>query len=202
MRSSASTRWTSPATMAAARAWASAPRAAGVQPAIASKQAPLPATLQALAQWKSATLSYNGRRRWLAKAPLLEIAQPALERVANRPAGNGRIVTLRLSTGGADNVALRFDKATPIVAMGLPGQRHRIDAKNSEGPFVLRCSGRSCNGLLVEVEIASRKPVRARLVGQQFGASPQAAPLLAAFPQPSQPQYAPHSRFRIRGYRL
>lgn len=170
--------------------------------AIASKQAPIPATLSRFGPWKTEKLPYNGRLRWVSPAPAIDTPHASLVRTANVQTGEGRIATFRLHSGGANAVLLRFDEKAPVIAMGLPGQRHPINRKTSDGPSVLRCSGRACDGLLVEVEFGTSEPVRAMLIAQIFAPPAEAAPLLAAVPLHSQPQYAPNGAFRIRGYRL
>nr|WP_294851273.1 M20/M25/M40 family metallo-hydrolase [uncultured Sphingomonas sp.] len=170
--------------------------------AVASKQAPLPQSMMRFGPWETKRLSYNGRLRWVADAPALNIPTASLRRTSNVVSGEGRVATLRLRTGGANAVLLRFDKSAPIRSMGLPGERHAIVGAGTDGPFVIRCSGRSCDGMNIEIEIGSPKPVSALLIAQDFSPPSEAHALIAAAPPHSQPQYAPNGAFRIRGYRL
>ena len=170
--------------------------------AIAAKQAPLPPAFDRFGPWRSGPLPYNKRPRWLAQAPLMEGSRGSLTLIENRPGKGNRLIRLRLDRAGADTVLLRFDGETPVLAMGLPGQLQSIDAKADKGPSILRCTGRRCDGLVVEVVLGTTKPVLAMLVAARFTPPPEAAPLIAAMPRYSHPQYAPHSQVRVRAIRI
>ena len=170
--------------------------------AIATKQAPLPDTFARFGPWRSGPLPYNKRPRWLAQAPLMEGARGGLTLLANTPGKGDRLIRLRLDRAGADSILVRFDEKTPVLAMGLPGHPNAIDPKAEKGPSILRCSGRRCDGLEVEIVLGTTKPVLAMLVATRFAPPPEAAPLIAAMPRDAQPQYNPHSQTRVRAVRL
>ena len=169
---------------------------------IATKQAPLPSSFDRFGPWRSGPVPYNKRPRWLAQAPLMEGARGGLSLVANTVGNGNRSLRLRLDRAGADAILLRFDDKTPVLAMGLPGQLQSIDDKADKGPSILRCTGRRCDGLEVEIILGSTEPVMAMLVATRFAPPPEAAPLIAAMPLYAQPQYGPPSQTRVRAVRL
>jgi hypothetical protein len=170
--------------------------------AAATKQAPLPDAFARFGPWKSRPLPYNKRVRWQTAASLIEGPRGGLTVEANAPQGKGRLMRLRLDRGGADSVLLRFDDKTPVLAMGLPGKLRLIDKEAEKGPSILRCTGRSCDGLEVEILLGTPTPVTAMLVAQRFTPPPQAAALLAARPRDAHAQYSPDSQVRVRAVRL
>jgi hypothetical protein len=170
--------------------------------AAATKQAPLPEGFARFGPWRSQPLPYNKRVRWQAAAPLIAGPRGGLAVLANVPDGNGRRVRLKLDRGGADALLLRFDDKVPVLAMGLPGKLRTIDAAADKGPSILRCTGRSCDGLEVELRLGTPKPVTAMLAVQRFTPPPEAAPLLALRPSHAHPQYSPDSQVHIRAVRL
>ena len=86
--------------------------------------------------------------------------------------------------------------------MGLPGKLQTIERKADKGPSILRCTGRRCDGLEVEVILGTTKPVMAMLIATRFQPPPEAKPLIAAMPRDAQPQYNPHSQTRVRAVRF
>ena len=170
--------------------------------AIAAKQAPLPPSFDRFGPWRSGPLPYNKRPRWLAQAPLIEGARGNLTLIQDRPGQGNRLIRLRFDRAGADSVLLRFDEKTPVLAMGLPDRLQSIDDKADKGPSILRCTGRRCDGLVVEVILGTTKPVLAMLVAARFAPPPEAPPLIAAMPRNSHPQYSPHGQVRVRAVRF
>ncbi len=170
--------------------------------AIASKQAPLPDGFARFGPWRQGPLPYNKRPRWLAQAPLMEGARGRLTLVSSAVDMGKRRLRLRLDRSGADAILLRFDEETPVLAMGLPGNLQPIDPTAAPGPSTLRCTGRRCDGLEVEIIFGTTKPVLAMLIATRFAPPPEAVPLIAAMPRDSQPQYSPHSQVRVRALRM
>ena len=80
--------------------------------------------------------------------------------------------------------------------MGLAGRPWRLD-DGAEGEAVLRCSGRSCDGMFVDVEIGGTKTVQATVVTTRFSLPPEGARLKAARPPNAHPQYGTDSSIRI-----
>jgi hypothetical protein len=167
--------------------------------AIATKQAPLPSNFPGA--WKKGVLPYNGRTRWISPAPLIQTAVPTAKVVGSSAAGAGRRLRLALSPGGGNSFAIRFPEDAKVLALGLPGAANSIPAKGEPDKALLRCTGRSCEGLQIEVLLGDRKPVTAELFSTRFGLPPEGRPLEAARPTNAQPQYAPDqtiTRSRVR----
>ena len=61
--------------------------------------------------------------------------------------------------------------------------------QNQAGKYSLTCFGRSCDGATLELTIAQPKPVDFLLIGSRGTLPVSAAPLLAARPRFSEPQY-------------
>ncbi|MDL2340744.1 MAG: M20/M25/M40 family metallo-hydrolase [Pseudomonadota bacterium] len=165
--------------------------------AVASKQAPLPRNWDRIGRWERGVLAYSGRTRWLAPAPLIAIPAGAITKLGEERVGNHRIVRLQLNRGGGNALMIKFAVDVPVAAMGQAGAMRAIDPKAPAEPSILRCSGRSCDGLVVELRLASLKPVAAKLITMRFALPPQGAPIEAMRPPHSQPQYAPDSSIRI-----
>jgi len=159
--------------------------------AIATKQAPLPEHFPG--SWRKDTLPYNGRTRWVAKAPLIATPVAAARLVASQPAASGRRIRIALSPGGGDAVAIRFPESAEVIALGLPGEPVRVPADGQPSKAALRCTGRSCDGLVIEALLGNPRPVTVELYSTRFGLPLQAAPLLRARPPNAIPQYAPDS---------
>lgn len=170
--------------------------------AIAAKQAPLPATFDRFGPWKAGPLPYNKRTRWLAQAPLMEGPRGNLVLRSSRAEGGKRLIRLRLDRAGADSILVRFDEDAPVLAMGLPGKLRAIDDDADKGSSILRCTGRRCDGLEVDILLGTAKPVVAMVVATRFTPPPETAPLLAARPRHAQPQYSPDSQVRVRAIRI
>jgi hypothetical protein len=170
--------------------------------AAATKQAPLPEAYSSFGPWKAGPLPYNKRIRWLSEAPKLDGPRGSLAVVASASDDKGRLVRVKLDRGGADGLLLRFDEKTPVVAMGLAGKMRMIDKDSDKGPSFIRCAGRSCDGLEVDLLFGDAKPVTAMLVVQTFTPPREAAPLLALRPKTAHPQYSPDSQVNIQAVKL
>jgi hypothetical protein len=113
--------------------------------------------------------------------------------VSTAPAGAGRRIRIALSPGGGDAVAIRFPERAKVLALGLPGQAVPVPPDGQPSKAALRCTGRSCEGLVIEALLGESRPVTVELYSTRFGLPPQGAPLLAARPRNAIPQYAPDS---------
>ncbi|WP_407828862.1 M20/M25/M40 family metallo-hydrolase [Sphingomonas sp.] len=159
--------------------------------AIATKQAPLPAAMPGT--WRKAVLPYNGRQRWVSQAPLIATPVATARLLASTPAGSGRRLRIAISPGGGDTVAIRFPEGAKVLALGLPGEAVPIPKNGKSTKTALRCTGRSCDGLVIEAVFGDRRPVTAELFSTRFGLPSQGAALAAARPRDAIPQYAPDS---------
>ena len=170
--------------------------------AAATKQAPLPDGFDRFGPWKARPLPYNKRVRWQADAPTIKGPRGKLAVIASAADKQGRLVRVQINRGGADGLLLRFDEKTPVVAMGLPRRVRMIDKDAEKGPSFIRCSGRGCDGLKVDIFFGHSKPVKAMLVVQRFAPPAEAAPLLGLRPKTAQPQYSPDSQVNIQAVTL
>ena len=170
--------------------------------AINTKEAPLPKGFGRFGEWRLDKLKYNERVRWLSAAPVIEVPAATIAALRSRPTGSGRVLRFVLHTNGADAVTVRFDKDVPVVAIGRPGQLRPIDRVAEDMKSALGCAGRSCDGMEFAVVLGTRKPVEATIISQRFSPPPDAAPLIAAAPRWSHPQYAPHGAIRVTGTTL
>jgi hypothetical protein len=133
---------------------------------------------------------------------MLEIPRPDARLVRSEPVGTGRRVVLAFAPGGANAISIRFDEKAAIQRLGTPGQTLAIPAKGSPDKALLRCSGRSCDGMTVEILVADRRPVVAELFATRFGLPGEAAPLVARRPRHAHAQYGPDSSVRRRSIRF
>lgn len=168
--------------------------------AIATKQAPLPRGYPGA--WERAVLPYNGRTRWTSSAPLLQTPTPAARLIASAPEGTGRRVRLKLSPGGANSIAIRFPEKARVLALGLAGAAIPVPAKGEPDKPLLRCTGRSCEGLQIEVLLGDRRPMIVELFSTRFGLPPEGQPLFAARPGNAIPQYAPDQTITMARVKL
>jgi hypothetical protein len=157
--------------------------------AIADKDAPVPSSMPG--RWMRIVPAYTTGHRWTSPAPLLNTPSPRARVIKIEPSAQDRRVRLVLSPGGGDAVTMRFPADAKILAMGIAGAPVAIPANGKPDQAVLRCTGRSCDGLTVDLLFADRAPVTAELYALRFALPPQAAPLTAARPRNAQPQYAP-----------
>jgi hypothetical protein len=167
---------------------------------VAAKQAPLPDGFPG--QWRKGVLPYNGRTRWISSAPLVLTPVPVARVVAAEAHGAGRRIRIQLSRGGGDAIAIRFPEKTKILAMGLPGTAVPIKATGEPAKATLRCAGRSCDGLVVELVLGDRTPVIAELFATRFQLPAQGAGVAAARPRNAVPQYSPDESVTLRRIRL
>ena len=168
--------------------------------AVATKQAPLPGNFPG--KWERKELPYNGRLRWASPAPLLDTPVAAARVVSTAPDAAGRRVRLALSPRGANSVSIRFAKGANVLALGLAGAAIPLPPEGEPEKAVLRCTGRSCEGLQVDVLLGDRRPVEVELFSTRFGLPTEARPLVAARPRNAIPQYAPDSTITMSRIRL
>ena len=169
---------------------------------VSNELAPLPVGWERFGEWRKATLRNNKAKRWLAPAPLLPLPTPKLAVTSMVADGAGRRVGLTIDRGGFDAVTLRFVKGVRVTAMGLAGNAQAIPKSAGKDMTVLRCAGRSCDGMRLEIRFADRRPATADLIGSRYALPPQGAPLVAARPKGMIPHYAPNNSVRIVAVRI
>ena len=138
-------------------------------------------------------LPYNGRTRWVSTAPLVATPVASARLVSSTPLGSGRRIRIALSPGGGDSMAIRLPLNAKVIALGLPGEAVPIPATGEPAKATLRCTGRSCDALVVEAVLGDARPLTAEIYSIRVGLPPQGAPLVAARPRDAIPQYAPDS---------
>ena len=109
---------------------------------------------------------------------------------------------IALSPGGGDAVAIRFAEATKLLALGLPATPETIPAKAQPAKAILRCSGRSCEGFVIEALLADRAPVEAELSSYRFSLPAEGKALQAARPVNAIPQYSPDETVTLKRARF
>lgn len=161
----------------------------------------LPDEWRRFGDWRQGTLPISTRRRWLAPAPPIANLAPARALAVEAAAvPGGRRVRLRLQANGADNVTLLAPAGSAIRGMGVPGQVRRVDAAGT-GLYQLSCTGRSCDGQVMELLVGPR-PVELMVLGTRFSLPPVAAPLKAAQPRNARPQYVADSILTVERVRI
>lgn len=125
-------------------------------------------------------------------APLLAGPVPTARIVASSQEGAIRRLRIVLSPGGANSVAIRFPRKAKVLALGLPGAAAPVPDNGEPDKPLLRCTGRSCEGIQIEVVLGTRLPVEAEIFSTAFGLPGQARPLIEARPGDAIPQYAPN----------
>jgi hypothetical protein len=168
---------------------------------VVNDRKPLPAAWASLGQWRLGTLPGGTRQRWLSPARAVAGLSPArVLPVEAAAAPGGRRVRLRLQPNGADSIVVILPKEAVVAGLGIPGQVRSFD-RTAKGPYSLACTGRACDGQVVELLIGP-KPVEVEVVGTRWALPPAAAPLIAARPATARPQYLPDATIMVERVRL
>ena len=154
-------------------------------------KARLPDAYQAIGKWRWDKLDHAEGKRWLANAPAAGVRPPAIDRLGMVSNAGERTITLRLRPNGAERIVLIAPEDARIRAAGTPGFVRAIDAAAEDGKYLLSCSGRSCDGMTLEIVTGQAKPIEFTLVGVRRGLPQTAAPLVTGRPKFARPQYAP-----------
>lgn len=169
--------------------------------AVSNKRVALPDAFEAMGEWELTEIPYSSRSRWTLTAPNLPVPTPAVAAAAT-PTQEGRRVVLTLRPNGSEAVALRLPPEIRLLRAGLPGQALAVGRGGEGSPNWVRCVGRSCDGIRLELLIGGTDPVEAQLIGTRSGLPAQAQPLVAARPANSRPQYGPDATITIARVRL
>jgi hypothetical protein len=144
--------------------------------------------------WKRGKLPLNETRRWLSPAsPDPLVAAPSIVLLSETRSGGERTIQLRLAARGNEVIELLAPEDSRIRSAGTPGFMRPID-QSQNGKFAISCSGRSCDGRVLQLTTARLQPIHAMLIGSRSGLPQGAAPLLHARPRFARPQYAPDDR--------
>lgn len=165
--------------------------------AVSNKTAALPSVFAASGDWRLREFPFSTRSRWSAPAPALPLAPPSAERIGESAVLNGRRVSLRIDANGAESYLIRAAADARIVAAGSGGTLHPFGRGEGDGRYSIRCTGRSCEGRTFDFVVAGAAPAELTIIGIRSGLPPAAAPLVAARPEHSRPQYTPDSTYAI-----
>jgi hypothetical protein len=165
--------------------------------------APLPKAYGGISGWHLDKLPFSERSRWLAAAPVAPaVAPPALEAVESVVDGNERRVRLRLEANGAERIFIVAPEAAHIRTAGVVGFARSIAGADSSGKFTISCSGRSCDGAELSIDLLSADPAVLTVVGARNGLPAAAAALVAGRPKFARPQYTPDETVAIAHVKL
>ena len=163
--------------------------------------APLPSGFGAAFE-RGVEVPWSGRRRWAAAAAGIPTDPPRIEKLAERAVPQGRLLTLRLASNGAETVLVRAKPEAGFIAARAGVTTARFGRGKEKDDWVLRCFGRRCDGLTIELLVAARSPVDATVMGIRPGLPAAAAPLIRARPSSAAPQYSPDSTIAVVKVRL
>jgi hypothetical protein len=163
----------------------------------------LPPAYWHLNQWHRGKLDFSERLRWFAPAPPDPSMRPPttqlLETVNN---GSEREIRLRLKANGAERILMVAPPEAHIRSAGVTGFIRPIASADSSGKFTISCTGRSCDGLELAIDLDSQAPVVFTLVGARNGLPATAGPLIHARPDFARPQYVPDETLQIARVKL
>jgi hypothetical protein len=165
--------------------------------------APLPPAFRRAGKWAHGTLPYSERKRWLADAPVAtDIGAPHLQMIGQAKQRGLRHVRLRIAANGAQSVTLLSAKGADIRSAGAKGFVRPIAKAGKKDRTVVRCFGRSCDGAVIDLAIASDQPIEMTVLGWRPGLPSQARPLLVARPKFARPQYAADGTTTVQRIKL
>ena len=160
---------------------------------VAHDGGPLPA---AFAAFRVGMVPWSLSKKLTTPAPAIPVPAPTLQRIGERAMAGGRLVRLRLATGGSETVLLRAEGNAGLREVRAAGARARFgDGHSDSEPYLLRCQGRSCDGLTFDLLLGAAEAATITVIGIHPGLPAAAAPLLRARPSNASPQYAPDSRY-------
>jgi hypothetical protein len=168
--------------------------------AVNNDRAPIPFA----ADWQRTEMPYAGRQRWAAPAPApaLPLAGPTVELVGREAVPGGMRVRLRLRMNGAETVALIAPASASLRSAGVAGFMRPFTPGSGDGRSFLRCAGRACDGVVLDVIVDRPRPLDFTIVGTRTGLPPAAAALVRARPEHARAQYAPDSTITIGRFRF
>jgi hypothetical protein len=142
-------------------------------------------------RWTRGKLPFSDRPRWLSPDPADPSAKtPQVQLLSEVRAGDERTLTIRLRANGNDSISLIAPEDARVFSAGAAGFVRPM-AEGAAGKFSIGCSGRSCDGAVLQLTTGRVKPVPFVLVGSRAALPASAAPLLAARPGFARPQYNP-----------
>jgi hypothetical protein len=151
--------------------------------------------------WRRGKLPIGERDRWIATAASDPAARaPGVQLLSRVRNGDERTLVLRLSANGSESLGLVGPEDAKIRSAGVAGFVRTIDPAE-EGKYSLSCSGRSCDGVTLQLTTDDPKPIDFLVVGTA-PLPPGAAGLLARRPAVARPQYSPDASLTFAHVRL
>jgi hypothetical protein len=147
------------------------------------------------ADWQRAELPYSTRRRWVAPAPAVPVTPPGITVLRRVPYEGGVRLTLGLQANGAEQVTLIAPPGAHLRAAGTVATLQPFG--DDGGRTSIRCTGRSCDGAMVDVVLSRPQSVTFTVIGGRSGLPPQAAALAQARPANARPQYGPDATLSV-----
>ncbi|HEY0027857.1 MAG TPA: M20/M25/M40 family metallo-hydrolase [Allosphingosinicella sp.] len=142
---------------------------------------------------------WSNYKRWAIGIEGPPVAPPSLERLGERTVGGNRLLSLRMRTGGAAVVRLVGAKGVRFLGV-RSGETRRT--YGTEGEAVLRCHGRSCEGMTFDLLVGGTGPADLRLIGSRSGLPAAMQAFARSRPATTQPQYVPDTTYAIARVRL
>jgi len=158
----------------------------------------LPAWYERTSKWRGGKLSFSDRMRAIAPAPSLPgIKAPSIEPFEIVRNGGERTIRLRLTANGSERILLVAPAEAHIRTAGVSGFIRPIADEDSSGKYMISCTGRSCDGTELTIDLDNAKPVDFTVVGARNGLPAAAAPLIRARPRFARPQYVPDETLAV-----
>ena len=155
------------------------------------------------AGWTLSKVAHSEAKRWIKPSPAVPgIEAPAVDLLAASLQNNERRVRLRLRSNGADSVILIAPKDGAIRAAGVQGFVRSMPVDGDKGRYVVRCTGRSCDGALLDLVIRRRSPVPVTVVGTRGGLPTGGLAMQRRRPANAAPQYIPDQTVTVTRVRV
>jgi len=140
--------------------------------------------------WQRGKLPVGDTVRWFKPTAIdSAMSAPAIQVVSQVHNGSERTLTLRISSNGADDVSLVAPEDAKILSAGMARFVRPID-QNEDGKYYIGCSGRSCDGAILQLTTNDPKPIDFLVIGSRRSLPPSARSLIAARPKFARPQYS------------
>ena len=164
--------------------------------AISNKRVPLPDSFDSFGPWELTELPYSTRRRWT--APAADRISPFPEAIAvpGPVVPNGRRYIVSLQPNLSESIALKLPANARLVRAGLPGRPLPLGEGAADSPYWIRCVGRSCEQLELELHFDGTERAEVQLIGTNT-TLPTMVPFTLPRPANSRPQYGPDAYVTI-----
>lgn len=164
--------------------------------------AALPPAFEEVGEFKQGfEVPFSGRKRWAAPAHG-QAPTATVRKLSEAPAGKGRRVRFVLESEGLNTIVLKAPAKAELLSMRTQGVERKFGKGSKPAPFYIRCQGRSCDGMVIDLLIGNREPVALTVTGIRNGLPPEAAPLVEARPANAAPQYSPDATIGITQVRI